>query len=246
MSIAPQKFLVDSIAEERVSVTIIVPPEADSHSYEPTPRQIISVQEGDIWFRLGEGFENRLLKTLKKEMLIVDQREGIALIGSSCCHRDSYDPHIWLSPLLLINQAQQIANTLSVYDPENASLYQKNLEFLVCQLYALDQEIRQVTLVAKNRDILVSHSAFGYFCKEYGFRQISIEMEGKEPTAKYLSTLLANSRTLNIKTVILMKQYGQRGGIKIAKEIDAQTIQVDPYAENVIENLRFIAKVFSL
>jgi zinc transport system substrate-binding protein len=35
--------------------------------------------------------------------------------------------------------------------------------------------------------VLVSHPAFGYFCKDYDLEQISIEVEGKEPRPKDVS-----------------------------------------------------------
>lgn len=243
VSIAPQKYLVERIAEDKVSVSVIVPQGANPHSYEPTPKQMVAAKEGHLWFRIGESFELRLAPTLKK-CKIYDQREGIDLIqfNCGCCHDlNAYDSHIWLSPRLLKIEAQQITQALCSELPEHASLFEANLARLCNDLEALDTEFKSYSFPAA---VLVSHPAFGYFCRDYGLEQISIEMEGKEPTPYYLTQLLNRANTEKFKTVFLQKQYNVKGGKRVADEIGASILFVDPYAENVIENLKFIAKAF--
>ena len=247
VSIAPQKFLVERIGGEQVSVEVIVPAGASSHTYEPTPRQMISVQKGDIWFRLGESFEKRLIPALKNNTHIVDQRDGIELItGGKCCQtHDSHDPHIWLSPRLLKQQATQIADTLSQKMPEYTEFFEENVAQLLKELDQLDVECSQLVASASQKLIMVSHPAFGYFCRDYGYQQLSIEMEGKEPTPRYLTEILFTARTYDVQTIFLQEQSNAKGGKKIAKELGAKTVYLNPYAENVIENLRTIAKLFA-
>ncbi len=246
VSITCQKFLVEQIGQEHVSVDVIVPPGANSHTYEPTPRQMVAAQKGKIWFRLGESFEARLLPLLKNT-LIIDQRDGLDLIkaGCGCCNRDSYDPHIWLSPRLLKKQAAQIAETLSAYDPEHALIFASNLKNLENALDILDQKCANLLSNCSQKFILLSHPAFGYFCRDYGLYQLSIEMEGREPTPKTLTDLIHKARALNIKTVFLQFQHNPKGGMRVAQEIQANTVYLDPYIENVIENLEAIAHLFA-
>jgi zinc transport system substrate-binding protein len=248
VSISPQKFLVERIGQEHVSVNVIVPPGANSHTYEPTPRQMVSVQKGGVWFRLGESFEARMAPSLQHKIEMVDQREGIDLIemGCGCCNaRDAFDPHIWLSPRILKKQAAQIAKILGERDPEHIALFACNLKALEYELDMLDRECAALVGKSLQRHILVSHPAFGYFCRDYGLDQLSIEMEGREPTPRHLTELISQARSYEIKTVFLQKQHNPRGGKRVAQELGAETQYVDPYAENVIENLRTIAKLFS-
>lgn len=249
VSIAPQKFLVERIGGETVEVEVIVPNGSSPHSYEPTLRQIISAKNGKAWFRIGESFELRLANALKNRLIIVDQREGVDLIPLCCsCHgdKDAHDPHIWLSPSLLKIQATQIAKTLTQINPDSASLYERNLELLFTDLDAVSQEIALKLSNKNNDNILVSHPAFGYFCRDYGLNQLSIEMEGKEPTPKYLTDLLVKARALKIRYVFLQKQYSTKGGERLAKNLKAKIIYLDPYAENVIETLKTLAEAFAL
>lgn len=242
VSIAPQKFLVESIGKHEVAVQIIVPTGANSHTYEPTPRQIVAMKQGAIWFRMGESFEERLVRCLP-HTLIIDQREGLDLLGCSCCGLKGADPHIWLSPRLLISQAGQIAQTLSEFDPAHAPFYQDNLATLVQELSTLDQEMTLILSDAP-KTLLVSHPAYGYLCRDYGLTQLAIEMEGREPTPRYLTNLINQAHALNIETVFLQEQHVVKGSKRIAETLGAKMVYLDPYAENVVENLREIAKAF--
>jgi len=244
VSIAPQKFLVQRIGQEHVAVQVIVPEGASSHTYAPKPKQMLSTQKSEVWFRIGEIFEQQMLPCLKGTE-IVDQREGVELISSKgCCCHEADDPHIWLSPRLLMIQSQQIADTLSARDPEHIKLYQENLQALLAELKILDQELSEMFGKSNRQVIMVSHPAFGYFCRDYGLEQLSIEMEGREPSPKYLTELLNRARREKIETVFLQKQHYPKGGKRVAKELGAKAVFVDPYAEDVIENLRALAKAF--
>src|SRR5262249_49924355 len=136
VSIAPQKFLVEQIGGAEVEVSVIVPAGANSHTYEPTPRQVIAIQKGEIWFRIGESFEARMIPSLHSTQ-IVDQREGLDLIkaGCGCCNaRDACDPHIWLSPRLLKTEAAQIAEALAHQDPAHGEFFKSNYLKLAAEL----------------------------------------------------------------------------------------------------------------
>ncbi|MCH9625652.1 MAG: High-affinity zinc uptake system binding-protein ZnuA [Chlamydiales bacterium] len=244
VSIAPQKFLVERVGGEFVSVDVIVPAGASSHSYEPSPRQMIAALKADIWFRLGESFEERCLPSLKNQVHIVDQREGLDLIPAGCRCCQGHDPHIWLSPRLLKQQVAQITNSLAEHDPEHKSFFEDNRDRLVSELELLDQDCARLLPLSAKKIILVSHPAFGYFCRDYGLEQLSIEMEGKEPSPRYLLDLYALAQKNQIKTVYLQQQHNPKGGKKIARGLGAETVFLDPYAENVIENLRTFATLF--
>jgi ABC-type Zn uptake system ZnuABC Zn-binding protein ZnuA len=79
VSIAPHRYFVKRIAGDTVDVIVLVPPGASSHTYEPTPKQMISCSKADIWFRLGEGFEKRAAEAFQNfnpKMEMVNLREG--------------------------------------------------------------------------------------------------------------------------------------------------------------------------
>ncbi len=246
VSIAPQKYVVERVGGEWVAVEVVVPPGANSHTYEPSTKQMLETQKGDVWFRIGESFENRLLSAMS-QLKIVDQREGLDLIqaGCGCCNHDAHDPHIWLSFRMLKHQAEQIATVLKELDPEHGDLFQKNLAEFQEECDRLDHACVALLLPSKQRMVLVSHPAFGYLCRDYGLEQLSIEMEGREPTPRYITALIEKARAGGIKKVFLQQQHNPKGGKRIAEELGAQTLFLDPYEENVLANIRQIAERFS-
>ncbi|KAF3361850.1 hypothetical protein PHSC3_001616 [Chlamydiales bacterium STE3] len=252
VSVAPHKFFVEKIAEDLLEVILMVPPGASSHSYEPTPKQMVNASKGEIWFLLGEPFEQKAAKALKSynsQLKLVDMRQGLDLISDQCghCkhHHHSMDPHIWLSPSMAKIQAATIAKTLSQYYPEHGELFQRNLESFSAELEHLDRKIDQVLQPLKNRTIMVSHPAYGYFCRDYQLQQLSIEFEGKDPTPKQLNTILSEARENNIRAIFIQQQYSNKAANLVAKELNVRIIDLDPYAENILESLFHIAQSFA-
>ena len=80
VSVAPHKFFVEQIAKESVQVHLMVPAGASSHTYEPTPRQMVTAGQAKLWFRIGEPFENRAVQALTShhpDLEIIDLRQGL-------------------------------------------------------------------------------------------------------------------------------------------------------------------------
>ena len=199
VTVAPHKFFVEKIAKETIQVHLMVPAGASAHTYEPTPKQMLIAGKGVIWFRTGEPFENRAIQALKSHnpsLDIVDLRQGLDLIKSDPAHSHCgccpgcIDLHFWLSARQAKIQAETIANTLSKAFPSHASVYQNNLKTFQQELSELDSQIQAILAPLKNRDILVSHPAYAYFCRDYDLKQYSIEVEGKDPTPQQMTNLL--------------------------------------------------------
>ncbi len=182
VSILPQKFLVERIGGEEVEVAVIVPAGANAHTYEPTPKQIAAIQKGEIWFRIGENFEHRLLP-LMAHAAVVDQREGLDLIETNCgcCLLDAHDPHIWLSPKLLKKQATQIADILGKNDPDHHFLFSNNLRQLIGELDLLDQECQALLFSPQPRLILVSTLHLGTYAATMGLNSFPLRWKGENP-----------------------------------------------------------------
>lgn len=254
VSIAPYKFFVEKIALDTVDVIPMVPPGASAHTYEPTPKQILSSSNADLWFSIGEGFEAKAIKAFTSHnprMQIIDLRQGVDLIradphtGVCCCHANCEDLHIWLSARQGKIQAATIAKALMARYPQNAELYKKNLEKFTEELDTLDKQISHILKSMQNRVILVSHPAYAYFCRDYSIVQMSIEFEGKDPTPLQLNNILNKARMNHIRKIYIQPQYSGKGAKLIAREIGAQTVMLEPYAENYYDSMLEIAHAFS-
>jgi zinc transport system substrate-binding protein len=271
VSVAPQKYFVDQIAEERVKVEVMVPPGADPHTYEPKPSQMVKVSKAAVYFAVGITFEEAWLprfSSINKKMLIVhtDERvkkrpmkahhheeehdehtkEGARQAEEFHLHHEGLDPHIWTSPPLVMIQARAILNGLLEVDPLNKDFYEKNYARFIDALAALDKEIRMIIGTGKEVGrLLVFHPSWGYFADAYGLEEISIEVEGKEPKPAALKELIEESRKMGVKAVFVQPQFSRKIAETIAQAIGAKVVFADPLAVDWAENLKRVAGEFS-
>lgn len=247
VSIAPYKFLVEQIAENTCDVFSIVTNNHDPHTYELPPRHMEKLLQAQLWFRMGEAFEKACATNLSCPQ--IDLTRGIQVIPTytGCSHSfQSFDTHTWLSPKNLKIQVSTIVQALSTYFPEHAALYQSNGDKLLKSLTILDEEIQQITLQAKQRHILVTHGAFAYFCRDYNFSQHVLEKKSHaEPSPKDIIKAAQDIRQYGISSIILLRHGGKRSSTLLAERFKINTILIDPYEENVINNLKTIATTFT-
>ena len=89
-SIAPQRFFVERVGGDLVSVKVLVEPGQSPHTFEPTPRQMANLAESDVYFAIGLPFEDRLLgriRELSSRIRVVDTSEGIPRRQVEDAHR---------------------------------------------------------------------------------------------------------------------------------------------------------------
>ncbi len=252
VSIAPYKEMVKNILGEDAIVTVMVPPGASAHTFEPTPRLITNAGQADIWFVIGESFESKATHALQRanpSLQIVDLREGIDLIASKegqCCghHRGAPDPHFWLSPRRVRQQVTRIAETLSKRYPDRADPIQRRAEHFQEELDQLDETLKKIFSSSK-KIFFVSHPAYGYLANDYGLEQVSIEFEGKDPSPQQITQLLERGKKEEITTIFLQPQHSTKGAELLAKQLRAKVIILDPYGEEYISNLLYIAQQIS-
>ena len=157
------------------------------------------------------------------------------------CHPGGKDPHIWLTPQLLEQQATIMAATLAEIDPSHADVYMKNLAALKQQLQEVDARIRARLRPYSGRMFFVFHPAWGYFADEYGLRQVPIEMEGKSPSDSELTQLQELARQAKTRVVFVQPQIFGRAAEAVAKAVGGRVELLDPLREDVPEGLEAAA-----
>lgn len=251
VSLTPYRYLVQRIAEDTVSTAILVPPGSNHDTYSPSINDIVKIGKSSLWFRVGEATESRTVEALvyhNPKIEIVDLRKDLELLvdpNHHCCCGEENDPHIWLSPKMLIPQVEIITNALIKLSPERQDDYLNNAKELILEIQNLDKEISSLLQKSKNKTVLVAHPAFGYLARDYGFSQLAIEHEGKEPTPKQLTELIKTAKELGIQRVFTQPQHNTKGAVQIAKAIDAEMIDIDPIEEDLINSIRKIARNFA-
>jgi zinc transport system substrate-binding protein len=262
VSIPPQKYFVEKIGGSLVSVSVMVPPGANPHVYEPRPTQMTALSKCRIYFAIGVTFETVWLPKfadLNPKMRIVHTDQGIDKMpmiahrheeeeavgdneGTKTAHGEespgTLDPHVWVSPPEVKIIARNILDALVEIDPSNSGTYQSRYEVFLKDIDKLDQDLREIFKDKQGLKFMVYHPAWGYFARAYGLEQVPVEMEGKEPKPAQLKALITRAKQDGIKIIFVQPQFSMKSAETIAKAIGGQVIAADNLREDWEKNLR--------
>jgi len=174
---------VRRIAKDKVNIKLLLPPGAESHSFEPSPRDIITVQNSGIFIYVGgesDTWVGRILETMDtskmiiiKMMDVVDAVEEEIVEGMEAEEEEetAYDEHVWTSPQNAILIVKAINMALCEADPGNADFYRKNTAAYIEDLVQLDAAFKTVVKAAKRKTIIFADRfPFRYFADAYGLK----------------------------------------------------------------------------
>ena len=246
VSIAPHAYFVRAIGGDMANVEILVPPGQSPATYEPVPAQLTRLAEADVLFTTGVPFEKRLMTKIAngfENLRIVKLQDGIKLrpidreVGHDHDHGGSGDPHVWLDPVLASIQAQTIAATLTQLRPEDSVLITGNLDNFKHMIDSVDAEIRTMLAPLQGRAIYVFHPSFGYFADAYGLKQVAIEHDGKEPSARQLAELIEKAGNDGVNVLFVQPQFSRKQAEAVGEAVGARIVTLDPLSEDYINNL---------
>lgn len=258
-SIIPQKYFVERVGGDRVNVEVLVQPGKSPSTYEPLPEQVMNLGNADVFFTIGVPFEKAFLPKIKsslKNLKIVDTSNGIKKrYLQNHVHEEDHgenhdeedplkteDPHIWLSPILVIKQAEIIMEALIEVDPDGEGDYKKNFEDFRKDLLDLHTELKQELKPLKGSEFFIYHPSFGYFADEYGLKQIAVEIGGKEPSPVDINKVVEYAKKQSVKIIFVQPEFSVRSAKVIADAIDGAVITLNPLDPDYINNLRKISE----
>jgi zinc transport system substrate-binding protein len=155
------------------------------------------------------------------------------------------DPHVWLSPLLARQMSQTVLSNLQTVMPQQAELFARNHAAWDADLLKLHTDIQAMFTDLARKQFMIFHPSWGYFADAYDLQQISIEAYGKEPGPRSLARLIDFARAEKIAAIFVQKQFSRRAAQSIAEAVGAVLIEVDPLAENYLDNMRKAARLFA-
>jgi zinc transport system substrate-binding protein len=206
VSILPQQYFVERVGGEHVVVNVMLPPGEFPGTYEPKPEQVTALSVADAYISIDVPFERGWLERFQQanpDMRMVDTTQGIERRGDA----ERPDPHIWLSPRLVKEQARTIADALIALDPDHETDYTANLEAFLADLDSLSNETTATLETLETRKFIVFHPAWSYFAQDYDLEMIPIEVGGQEPSAAELADVIERAQEENISVVFAQPQF---------------------------------------
>jgi len=255
VSIPPQKYLLERIGGDQVIVNSMVQPGHSPETYDPTTNQLVSLGRSRLYFRIGVPFEKvwiQAIKSANKDLKIIEYSKEISLRymedtkhGHVTGGHAGYDPHVWTSPENAKILAAQFRDELIQAEPAFGRYYEANYQLLISDLDELDRFIFSAFSGARKSSFIVSHDSWGYYADRYGLQQIAVESGGREKGPRGLAGLIDLAKRERIDTLFVQKQFRSSMFRTLARELDAKLLEIDPMAENYIDNLRTVTTLIA-
>ncbi|WP_019120033.1 metal ABC transporter substrate-binding protein [Brevibacillus massiliensis] len=259
----PMYEFAQKVAGDYADVTALVPPGVEPHDWEPTPKDIQTIADADVFIYNGGGLEgwveDALNSTKNEKLKVVETTHGISLMEGSAeeedeAHGDGHehghehglDPHVWLDPVLAQQQVQQIEAALVEADPDHREAYEKNAAAYIKELEELDQAFQKMVSSAKRKEFVVQHAAFGYLARQYGLTQVPISglSPEEDPSPAQLIEIVKFAKEHNVNTIFFETLVSPKVAETVAKEIGAKTAVLNPLEgltdEERAQNLDYI------
>jgi len=257
--------VVRQIGGERIEVVVLIPYGTDPHTFEPTPRDLVTLAHADVVFMNGAGLEEALERILGSPELqgkVIDLSAGLPLRTLDEDHDHEHkgvDPHVWLDPLLVADWTHRIEEVLTAHDPTGKEGFAARAAAYREALVELDRWIQeQVAAIPPERRVLVTdHWVLGYFAARYGFTEGGAIIPGfstlAEPSAREMAELVDRVRHLGVRAIFvspgfngLATQFARDTGIPVVvlflEALSAPDGPAPDYLSLMRENVRRIVE----
>jgi len=238
VSVPPQAYFVERIGGDRVETQVMLPGHSDHDTYQPTPQQLIRLSQSRVYVKVGVHdftFEARYIDPALagRKIKVIDMSQGVRVLNG--------DPHIWTAPAPVRQAALNIYRGLSEFDPPSEAFYKTNLDKFLADIDSLDREIKDLLKGKAGGAFLIYHPALGYFAAQYGLIQLSIETEGKTPSASQIRRTIETARGKEIRTVLVQKGFDRKNASAIAADIGGKLEEIDPLERDWLRGTRAAA-----
>lgn len=244
-TIFPVYDIMRQVGGENISASLILPPGASPHTFDPTPSQVADLKKADIVFMVGAGIDGWALDLLasNSQAKIVDLSGEVILrpfiheeheegeYGEEENHEHGdLDPHYWLDPENAKMIADKVAQELIILDENQTDEY-------TSRAFAFKEEINRSLLLWQerlngfsNRKLAVFHDAWGYFAERFGLEIVATfePFPGKSPSPQYLIEMQAEIKEHEVKALFIEPQLSSAAAEALAKDLGVEIWRLDP------------------
>lgn len=183
----PQYDFAQAIGGNRANVTMLLPFGSESHTYDPSIKDITLVSNADMFVYTGESLERWAAElvgsTADSGCTVLDLSESVMLLEGAdedvhehngedekSDHTHDFDGHIWTNPENAILMAESIRDAYISLDPEGEDYYRDNAEGLIKQLRGLSERLEKLSETYDGRTVYFGgRFAFLYMFEACGF-----------------------------------------------------------------------------
>lgn len=259
VSIQPQKFFLEKIVGDRMTVECLLANGGNPESFEPTLAHLLSLEKSMAYFKIGNmGFESAVIDKVRGNnpgLKIYDNSSGVELLTGThgeCCghhhhhgHSHDIDPHTWSS----VKNARIIAGNMYCavveLDSLNKEFYTENYGRFVAELDSIDGVITGLLHDKRGAAFVVWHPSLSYFARDYGLEQISIGSEGKEASARQMQAQLDDAREHDARVFFFQKDYDSRQASVVCEQTGIGVTPINPLSYEWDKEILMIANAIA-
>ncbi|MCC3373366.1 metal ABC transporter solute-binding protein, Zn/Mn family [Cohnella sp. REN36] len=241
----PIYYLATEIGGEDANVVNLIPTGVEPHDWTPKSRDLNTASKAELFLYNGAGLEGWVegfLQGAGKKAKTLEVSKGIDLIDADAEvvedeHADGHnhgdlhvDPHTWVSPKSMLRMGENVKEAFMQADEAHGADYERRYEALKGKLGELDRKYADSLAGVSKRDIVVSHQAFGYLCRDYGLTQTAVMglSPDAEPRAQDLLKIAQFVKDNGVKTIFFEELVSDRIAKTLAQEANVGTMVLNP------------------
>ncbi len=245
-TVFPLKEFAQAVSGKNGTVSLLLPPGAEIHTWKPRPSDIIAISRANLFVYIGSDLEpwvHDILKSVNNSRLVVlEASKSINMrmkeephIGKEISdNKHGFDdPHIWLDFHYDEIIVDRIAEKLAHLDPKNKSTYKNNASNYRKRLQELDRKYETALKNCKQKTIILGgHAAFGYLARRYHLGQVSLFGVSPDamPSPRKMSQIVEKAKKHHAKAVFFEVFVSNELARVLAREIDAKILLLNPGA----------------
>ena len=242
-TIFPAYDFARQLAGDTAQVSLLLPPGSESHSYEPSPRDIIDIQEADLFLYAGgesDHWVDEILSSMgdaaPRTFRLTDCVTLLAEETSASMEQEhdhgeeeaEMDEHVWTSPKNAMLIVEQLCAALCEIAPQNAQAYEDALSAYLTELEALDAAFEE-TVANGKRDLIIfgDRFPFRYFAHDYHLRYDAAFpgcSEDSEPSVRTVISLVDTIRAEQIPVIFYIEFSSRKTADVLAEETGAKEL----------------------
>lgn len=253
--------LARQVGGDRVIVIDLMPLDTNPHTYYPTPANLKAATDSDLVLAVGKGMEpylDEFRESLGGRVEVFEVGQAVPSLRVQaddvfvCCPSHAsgaIDPHWWHSVRNMRRAALALAETFARLRPADESVFRTQAEAYTVKLDALYHWAKAgiASIPRADRELTTAHAAFGYLCREFGLRSITVMglTNEQDPDPGYLKEVITTLRDHHVRAVFpesnanpkVLESIARDAGVTIGGHLHADMVGLeDPTYEAMMRH----------
>lgn len=231
----PLQYVTEEVGGDLVTVTNLTKPGTEPHDLELAPQDLAQLTDADLAVYL-DGFQPAVddAVTQKADGYVIDVSEtadlSLTSVDDDQGGEEVTDPHFWLDPMRLADVGDAVADSLSQLDPPAQTTFDANAAALRTKLERLDASYAKGLSDCEQRQLVTSHTAFGYLADAYELQQVGLTglTPDTEPNPQELAQVTQFVADNDVQTIFYETLVSPDVAETVAQATGASTDVLDP------------------